>query len=212
MTSYFKAAERCGLRANTEGFKRTAHRSLACSTPAQLRAETAALAARESLAVVAAIGARPPPTGTIEVEDALLPYSESRADHLRRLQESADDIAIREGKDLSDYQQEQKVQAQLEDELRRALESEREADEQRRRDDAAREAATRQSQEDTRQKLRDAYGPCFLWNEAPPTDGEARRCAPAGNRRLQDAIEASVEQSMRSMPWLTSNDTAEIVS
>jgi hypothetical protein len=216
MSTYFKAAERCGLRANTEGLKRAAHRCVAGSTPAPLRQETAVLALKEAHDVVVATGARPPPTETIEVDDALLPFSAERLEHRRQLEESTCDISLREGKDLSDFQQEKKVQTQRERELQEALQAERDAEQERQRLRAEREAAVRQMQEETRQKLRDAYGPCFLWNTSS-SDGDAQSLSSsqvsssdASIPRRRDIIEASVDRSLRSMPWMTISNEVDI--
>lgn len=229
MSSYFKAAELCGLRANTEGFKRAAHRSIASSSPASLREEAAAVAQREAQDVVTAIGARPPPTDTIEVEDGLLPFASDRRQHLRELDESAADVAEREARDQSDYQQERKVQAQRYQQLQIELQAERDAEEERMREHAAQEAAVKQSQEETREKLREAYGPCFLWNRTPierdvslsmrgsnntsvNTSSLPLEESPSRQRR-EDVIERSVDRALKLTPWmLPVNDSSNLVA
>jgi hypothetical protein len=221
MSSYFKAAELCGLRANTEGFKRAAHRSIARSSPAALRQETEAVAKREAHDVVTSIGARPPPTDPIEIEDTLLPFAGDRHQHVRQLDESAADIAEREGRDHSDYQQEQKVQAQRLHQLHLELQAERRAEEERMRELAAQEEAVRRSQEETREKLREAYGPCFLWNRVPPeqdvsmsfrSNNVSSENSPSRQRR-EDVIEKSVDRAMKISPWLLpSNDSSSLVA
>lgn len=178
MSSYFRAADRCGLRINLEECKRVVHRTVVETTPTEILAETEKTAADEAHSFVKATRGRLPDSTPITIEEAQLPLYDERQAHLDKLRQQSNDIARLERRDHDDYQQRAMAQAKKDQILQEAL-----CDEQRR----AQEALERQRQSEVlsderrgmvRQQLRSAYGPSFMWSESRislPKTVEGRR-------------------------------------
>jgi hypothetical protein len=164
MSSYFKAAEICGLRSNTEASKRLARRTVPSNAPSALVDETLTAAAAEADAVAASLGVRRPSADVCVLPEAELPFSSDRAAFHSSLVASEVDVKGREEKDWSELAQRQKVQRMEQEALEAALLEERLASEAEARKQAEMEAAHREAQHRARESLRATYGPNFLWD------------------------------------------------
>jgi hypothetical protein len=192
MSSYFRAAEMCGLRSNTEECKRVARRTVSSSTPLELQQETMLRAVKESVAV-AATGARRPPCDLVVLPSSELPFAADRVVFERHLTESEEDIASREQKDLLDFQQRAKVEREAQRALEEALAAEIAAEEELRRQKNEEERATHEEHERVRHELRETYGRCFLWNDA---------AGPTGTIRDRSTIDTQLQSKLENSTWI----------
>lgn len=190
MSSYFKAAEICGLRANTDAAKRIARRTVPATAPAHLVEETKAAAAAEADAVADALGVRRPSASVVVLPEPLLPYADDRKSFVSQLAESESDLHAREEKDWSDLQQRQKVERLEQEALQRALAEERERLEKEAYERQQREEEHRAAQARAREQLRGTYGPNFLWD----ADQMQRIHRKIDHTVLEKDLEVSVEE------------------
>lgn len=166
MSSYFKAAEICGLRSNTEASKRLARRTVPSTAPAALVEETLSAAAAEADAVASGLGVRRPSADVVFLPERELPFSSDRVEFHSHLVESEFDVKTREEKDWSDLAQRQKLERMEREALERALLEEQRRLEEEEAEQLAKEEAHRDAQARAREGLRATYGPNFLWDAA----------------------------------------------
>lgn len=172
-----------------------ARRTISSAVPEIIKTETQLRAEAEATAIAAALGCRKPSTTVRVLPQEELPHYSERREHLRSLQASEEDIYEKERRDLSDFEQREKVERQRQEELQTLLAAEKAAEEQQRLEQERREAEVQRHQHETRLKLRETYGQCFLWDEKKIEESKVKQY----NR---DGLDAQVVSLLETSKWI----------